>query len=152
MNSAVLTGTDLEGAELNATTLANVNARSADFANAEIAMSNMANGDFRSADFSDATLNGARLTGGRFGGADFDGASMNRTDIRSTDLSGARGLTQAQVSRACGDANTRLPGSLTTRVCRGVSSVRIVTPRPPTPPAPPVPPRSRNVVVASADH
>ena len=111
-------------------------------------MSNLSNGDFRSADFSGATLNGARLTGGRFGGSDFDGASMNRTDIRGADLSGAHGLSQSQISRACGDAATRLPARLNVRVCRGVSLRRIA---PPAPPAPPVPPRSRNLVVASAD-
>ncbi|MDQ7812279.1 MAG: pentapeptide repeat-containing protein, partial [Brevundimonas sp.] len=61
----------------------------------------------------------------------------------------ARGLSQAQVARACGDAGTRLPGNLTARACRGVSSVRAV-PTPPRPPVPPVPPRSRNIVVASS--
>jgi uncharacterized protein YjbI with pentapeptide repeats len=133
---------------LNAVTLANVNARSADFSDAEIAMSNLSNGDFRSAEFSDAILNGARLTGGRFGGADFEGASMARTDIRGADLSGAEGLSQSQVSRACGDAATRLPARLTVRVCRGVSMVRVA---PPAAPTPPVPPRSRNTVVTSSD-
>jgi uncharacterized protein YjbI with pentapeptide repeats len=133
---------------LNAVTLANVNARSADFSDAEIAMSDLSNGDFRSVDFSNATLNGARLTGGRFGGADFEEASMNRTDIRGADLSGAEGLSQSQISRACGDASTRLPARLTVRVCRGVSVVRTTPPAARTPPAPP---RSRNTVVVSSD-
>ena len=70
---------------------------------------------------------------------------MNRTDVRGADLTGARGLTQAQVGRACGDASTRLPRGLTARTCRGIA-VRVA---PPAPPQPPAPPRVRHFVMAS---
>jgi hypothetical protein len=109
-------------------------------------MSNLTNGDFRGASFRDAELNRARLTGGRFAGADFSGADMNRADLRGADLSKAHGLTQEQVGRACGDANTRLPGRLTAGACRGIAGVRIPPPAPPVPPVAPTPPRVRNFV------
>ena len=114
---------------------------------ARTAASNLSNGDFRNVDFRGAVLNGARLTGGQFSGANFTDVEFNRTDIRGANLIGARGLSQDQIGRACGDASTRLPSGLTARTCRGIT-LRIV---PPAPPAPPVPPRSRNFIIASGN-
>ena len=59
------------------------------------------------------------------------GATLERADIRGTDLSLSRGLTQSQISEACSDSSTRLPGGLTGRSCRNLS-----TARPPAPPRP----------------
>lgn len=135
MNGAIMVRANLSGAELFGVTLANVNARGADFRNAEVTASNLSNGNFAGADFRGAELNGARLTGGSFSRADFTGASLQRTDIRGTDLSLSRGLTQSQINEACSDSSTRLPSGLTGRNCRNLS--RVQPPAAPQPPAPP---------------
>ena len=140
---ATLAGTNFSNSELFGATLANVRASGANFASAEVTASNLSGGDFSNADFSNASLDGARLTGGSFSRADFSNASLRRTDIRGADLSGARGLTQDQISEACGDGSTRLPGRLSPQACRS-SSIRIVR----AAPTPPVPPRVRNLVNA----
>ncbi|MFN7104853.1 MAG: pentapeptide repeat-containing protein, partial [Pseudorhizobium sp.] len=114
----------------------------ANFSDAEINASNLSGGDFSNASFHDASLDGARLTGATFTRADFNDASLRRTDIRGADLSGARNLTQDQVSEACGDGSTRLPGRLTAHACRG--TIRVIR----TPSAPPAPPAVRHFVSA----
>ena len=70
---------------------------------------------------------------------------------RLAEVRRARGLTQQQVGRACGDANTRLPRNLTARVCRNLVGMHVSIPVPAAPPAPPVPPRVRNFTLASSD-
>ncbi|MHA0110809.1 pentapeptide repeat-containing protein, partial [Klebsiella pneumoniae] len=53
-------------------------------------------------------LEGANLQGAKMDGANFAGAEMRRT----------RGLTQAQLNTACGDASTQLPAGLHIQACR----------------------------------
>lgn len=67
--------------------------------------------------FRRADLTGANLSDATLSGADMEGAVMNLTLIRGTDLSAAKNLTQAQVSKACGDARTRLPPGLSVNIC-----------------------------------
>jgi hypothetical protein len=42
---------------------------------------------------------------------------LGRTDLTGADLTGAVGLTQAQVRLACGNANTKLPPGLSVKPC-----------------------------------
>jgi uncharacterized protein YjbI with pentapeptide repeats len=68
---------------------------------------NFAGADLTHASFVGTYLEGANLAGARLDGANFSGAEMAR----------ARGLTQAQLSHACGDGSTRLPRGLRLAAC-----------------------------------
>lgn len=74
------------------------------------------------ANFTDATFRNADLTGANLGHsnltrADLTGAKLSITSIKGADLSTAKGLTQAQLDRACGDADTKLPAGLHVNIC-----------------------------------
>jgi len=79
--------------------------------------------DLNGAHLEDAILNGAHLEGAfllavHLEGADLRGAYLEGADLREAhlegaDLSRAKGLTQAQVDAAFGDAETELPEGLT---------------------------------------
>jgi uncharacterized protein YjbI with pentapeptide repeats len=45
-------------------------------------------------------------------GTDFSNAYLYRTSFEGVDLSQAKGLTQAQIAFACGNAETKLPEGL----------------------------------------
>jgi uncharacterized protein YjbI with pentapeptide repeats len=74
-------------------------------------------GLFDQADFTDAILDDGEFTRARLPAANFTGASMVATRFPGADLSGAVGLTQAQLDQACGDATTRLPRGLRIAPC-----------------------------------
>lgn len=65
--------------------------------------------DFSGADFTEADLSSADLRGSIFPRARFDGANLLGTRFDGADLSGALGLTDAQLALALCDANTKLP-------------------------------------------
>ncbi len=102
--SAVFTGADLIQttlirAVLSRSDLSEVTAIEADFTLAVLYRANLMRADlsgaiFRRADLRDANLTAANLTG---------------ADLSDTDLSSARGLTESQLSFACGNAATQLP-------------------------------------------
>ena len=50
-------------------------------------------------------------------GAAISGTSLARTNLSGADLAGALGLTQFQLSAACGDEATRLPPDFTVPRC-----------------------------------
>lgn len=93
-SDAVLTGADFEKAELGRARF-----KGATLANNKFAFANLARAD----------LQQARISGP----LDFTDAYMYLTRIAGADLSGATGLTQAQIDLTCGDAKTKLPGGLT---------------------------------------
>ncbi|CAN5164681.1 pentapeptide repeat-containing protein [soil metagenome] len=68
--------------------------------------------DLRGADLTAATLVGAYLQG-----ADLSGAILSGTNLSGAEMSHARGLTQRQLSAACGDAATTLPRGLSLKPC-----------------------------------
>ncbi len=45
------------------------------------------------------------------------GAVMTITSLKGTDLTKAKGLTQAQLDAACGDAETKAPAGLKVHLC-----------------------------------
>ena len=69
--------------------------------------SNVAGADLTNSSFVGTHLSGANFAGAKLDGANFSGAELN----------GARGLSQAQLNRACGDGSTRLPGGLRIPSC-----------------------------------
>ncbi|MGH9576778.1 MAG: pentapeptide repeat-containing protein, partial [Terriglobales bacterium] len=83
---------------------------------------NLSKGDFGRSVFEAADLSGATLRLSNIARARFAGATMNGTDLTNafmysarfegTDLSAVKGLTQAQLDVACGDAKTKLPAAL----------------------------------------
>ena len=54
---------------------------------------------------------------GQFARANFTRARLDEADFSGADLRGARGLTQAQLNAACGNAETRLPRGLRVPEC-----------------------------------
>jgi uncharacterized protein YjbI with pentapeptide repeats len=96
-SAAVMKHVDLAGADLR-----DLNAYGAVFTGSNLARANLAN-----ATFVGAYLQGANLRGANLQGANFSGAEMAR----------AAGLTQTQLSQACGDASTTLPRGLSIKPC-----------------------------------
>ncbi len=72
----------------------------------------MSRANFANADLTNASLVGAWLQGSNWSGANLEGVNLS-----GADLSRGRGLTQSQVSKACGDATTVLPQGLTIPTC-----------------------------------
>ena len=68
--------------------------------------------DLRSANLSKAILRFADLRG-----ADLVKADLSGTDLSDADLSDVKNLTQAQLDKACGNANTKLPKEITLKPC-----------------------------------
>jgi hypothetical protein len=129
---ADLSGSDLRGADLADTNLrrarmeeikaAGSSWRSAYLDGATVAGADMRDVDMRRVHAYRLDLRAADLTG-----ADLRDASLSHVYLAGTRLEGARlqgaylrysaGLTSSQLSRACGDADTRLPPELTLPAC-----------------------------------
>lgn len=93
---------DFTGADLSRAKLIDARCSRAVFENAILADADAQRAEFRFADFT---------------GADVAGMNLDGADIAGADLRHARGLTQAQLDRACGDRLTRAPHGLRVRVC-----------------------------------
>ncbi|MDD3838265.1 MAG: pentapeptide repeat-containing protein, partial [Phenylobacterium sp.] len=72
---------------------------------------------FTGANFSGANLSGASFVGTYLQGANFAGAVLESTNFSGAEMDRAVGLTQRQLSRACGDSATRLPRGLSIPPC-----------------------------------
>lgn len=70
-----------------------------------------------SANFANADLTNASLVGAWLQGSNWSGAKLEGTNLSGADLSRGRGLTQSQLSQACGDSSTILPQGLTIPSC-----------------------------------
>lgn len=116
--------TDFSGLSANGASFRGAELQRSNFTNAALVGSTFEKAELGRADFAGAGLGGnvfkfANLARASFKTArieaplDFSGAYMFLTRIEGTDLSGATGLTQAQVDLTCGDAETRLPAGLT---------------------------------------
>ncbi len=73
---------------------------------------NLSDASFRNTDLSHVDLSGAILAN-----ADLTDAKLALANIQGADLSTAKGLTQAQINHACGDAATKLPPRLHVQFC-----------------------------------
>ena len=67
----------------------------------------MRHADFRGCDLRSANLGGAKLAV-----ADLTGANLLHTGLSAADLAEVSGLNQAQLDKALGDAETKLPPGL----------------------------------------
>ena len=63
------------------------------------------------------SLSGANLRGANLSDANLQGVNLSDANLQETILTGVKGLTQEQLDRACGDAETKLPHGLTVVTC-----------------------------------
>ena len=113
-----IAGRDFSGARLRQSEMSIVTADRARFRGANLSLANMFGGRFSSADFTNANLEQANFVGAFLGGARFTGAVMTGANLSGAEMADAVGLTQAQLSTACGDATTTLPSGLTVPRCQ----------------------------------
>ena len=90
----------------------------AKLAGANLSHANLFGARLTSADLSHTDLSESTLVGAYFGSANLTGAVMKNANLSGAELQTTRGLTQAQLSAACGDRYTRLPSGLTVKSCR----------------------------------
>lgn len=110
-------GCNLADADLTNTCVKGGDLTGAIFDRANAVQMCMSLANFTRASFKDTNLSGANLAKSNLDGADLTGARMDITSIKGTDLSHAKGLTQAQLDQACGDAATKLPAGLKVHAC-----------------------------------
>jgi len=138
---------NLEAAVLRDATLIQAKLTNSRFTSADLRRADLSEGEFNDSDFTRADLSSANARGADFTGAilrearlpmaNLDNAKLNGVDLRDSravdislegadltdanlagaDFRSARGLTQAQLDTACGDAQTRLPARLTVTYC-----------------------------------
>ncbi len=110
-------GCMLKGADLTNQCVKGGDLTGADFDDTKLVVACMSNANFRAATFRNADLTGANLANSKMDDADLSGANLTITSLKGTDLRRAKGLTQAQLNEACGDAATRLPAGLKVNRC-----------------------------------
>jgi uncharacterized protein YjbI with pentapeptide repeats len=110
-------GCNLAGADLQNTCVKAHDLSGADFDRADATLMCMSYANFSNATFRGTDLSGANLAHARLDGADLTAARMTITSIKGTDLTKVKGLTQAQLDAACGDADTKVPPGLTVKTC-----------------------------------
>ncbi len=114
---ADLGNTDLEGANLQGAHLSFAKLQKAKLGDAKLQKANLQGANLQGAHLSRAKLQGAHLSFANLqkadlGYANLQGAHLRGANLRGADLREAKGLTQEQLDRACGDAETKLPDSL----------------------------------------
>jgi uncharacterized protein YjbI with pentapeptide repeats len=109
---ARLPGVDLEKAEFHRCDLAGATLRGANLSKGDFGRSVFDRADLSGANFRYSSLSRASLRGAKLDGADFTQAYLFAVRVEATDLSAAKGLQQAQIELACGDAKTKLPAAL----------------------------------------
>ena len=96
---------DLRGADLGGACLEGTALEAADMSHTDLSGANLKRAKLREAVFVDAKMSGAQLiktdlTRARFDGADLNGANFEGAILANADLTGARGLTKAQLDAA----------------------------------------------------
>ncbi len=118
LSGAVLPGKNLAGARLRQADLSLAEMNRANFAGGDLRDVNFYGGVFGGANFSGANLTNASLVGVYLQSANFKGATLVGANFSGSTMDRAVGLTQAQLSQACGDQWTRLPRGLSVPRCR----------------------------------
>jgi uncharacterized protein YjbI with pentapeptide repeats len=107
----------LQGANLTNTCVKAHDLHGANFDGANAKLMCMSYANFRDASFVGTNLSGANLAHADLEGADFAHANLNITSFKGTDLRKAKGLTQKQLDKACGDKDTKAPAGLHVPIC-----------------------------------
>lgn len=105
-------GARLRQSDMSLATMDGVN-----FGSANLSIANLYGARFTGASFKGANLADAILVGGSFDSADFSGANLTNANLSGAEMARSRGLTQAQLDKACGDAATELPSGLKVQHC-----------------------------------
>jgi uncharacterized protein YjbI with pentapeptide repeats len=106
-------GASFAGAEVQRADFSEANLTGADFQKAELGRVNFAKATLTGTSFPMANLSRAEMRGAIFEGPiDFTDAFLFLTRLEGLDLSKAKGLEQAQIDLACGNAKTKLPAAL----------------------------------------
>ena len=100
-------------AELNRSDFSGANLERATMTKAELARVIFQHARLTGVDFSYSNLSRAQLQGAVLQDVTMTGSYLYLTQLGGVDLSAVKGLTQAQIDIACGDAQTRLPDGLT---------------------------------------
>ena len=111
-------GCKLMGADLANTCVKEHDLRGANFDGANATLMCMSFANFTNVSFRNTDLSGANMAGAKMDGADLTGAKTSITSFLGTDLTKVKGLTQAQMNVACGDAKTKLPPGLKVHTCK----------------------------------
>ena len=110
-------GCRLQGANLMNTCVKTKDLHGANFDGANATLMCMSFANFKGASFRGTDLDAANLSSAKLDGADLTGASTHITSFLGTDLTHVKGLTQAQLDVACGDAKTKVPPGFKVHVC-----------------------------------
>ena len=108
---------DLSNARLRQANLSLSTYDDVNFQSANLSIANLFGVRFNRANLRGANLRRAIAVGGFFGSSNLSGADLSGANFSGADLALARGLTQAQLNKACGDAETKLPKNLTIPSC-----------------------------------
>ncbi|MEP1143579.1 MAG: pentapeptide repeat-containing protein [Henriciella sp.] len=108
---------DLSGARLRQSNMALSTFEGVNFSGANLSVANLFGARLNRTDLSGANLENAVAVGTYFGSSNFAGANLNGTNFSGANLTIAKGLTQTQLNRACGDHSTRLPTGKTIPSC-----------------------------------
>jgi hypothetical protein len=108
---------DLAGTDLSNQCVKNGDLIGADLDRVNAHYMCMSYANFTGATFRNADLTGANLGHSNLTRADLTGARLDITSIKGANLATAKGLTQAQIDLACGDAETKLPPGLHVKTC-----------------------------------
>lgn len=87
------------------------------FRNADLSVSNLFGARLTGADLTRTNLQDATLVGTYLGGVTLTGADLTGANLSGAELITATGLTQEQLSTACGDHTTQLPAGLSIPQC-----------------------------------
>jgi len=115
--SSNLKGRNLAGARLRQADLSAAIAGHARFNGGDLRDLNAYGAVMGSADFAHADLTNATFVGAYLQGANFSGAKLRGVNFSGAEMARTRGLTQGQLSAACGDASTTLPKGLRLKSC-----------------------------------
>jgi len=108
---------DLSEARLRQSNLALTTFDDVNLSGANLSVANLFGARFNRGNFARANMQNVIAVGTYFGASNLTGADLSGANLSGADLAIAKGLTQPQLNRACGDSNTRLPKGKTVPAC-----------------------------------
>ncbi len=133
ISSADLKRADLSGGDFSNTNFSNSNLKSIDAMNTVFTGANFTGANLKHGTFTDADFSNANLTDTNFGNAVFDNAVLRGAILNNAKLAAVTGLTQEQISGACGDEDTELPKNMSISACPAQQAVAAAAQATPTP-------------------
>ena len=110
-------GRNFSGARLRQSNLSLATMTRSNFSGADLRDVDGFGGLFTGSNFAGADLTNSTWVGTYLQGANFHGANLSGANFSGAELDRVRGLTQAQLNRACGDEATMLPAGLSIPRC-----------------------------------